>query len=118
MPPRPRQPAVVPLPRSPEWFVRAVRALHGLAALRRSRWSSASSCVHSITTYVHTPPMAALADQPTSTRAFVSRCPRGTWSGADVGCEVLAGEGGAGGHEVGGGALEDDPAAVMAGPGA
>jgi hypothetical protein len=31
---------------------------------------------------------------------------------------VLAGEGGAGGDEVGGGALEDDPAAVVAGAGA
>src|SRR5688500_9782177 len=39
-------------------------------------------------------------------------------SGADVGCEVLAGEGGAGGDEVGGGALEDDSAAVVAGAGA
>src|SRR4051794_8095927 len=39
-------------------------------------------------------------------------------SGADVGREVLAGEGGAGRDEVGGGALEDDPAAVVAGAGA
>src|SRR5580704_5995928 len=39
-------------------------------------------------------------------------------SGADVGREVLAGKGGAGGDEVGGCALEDDQAAVMAGPGA
>src|SRR5712692_7612990 len=39
-------------------------------------------------------------------------------SGADVGSEVLAGEGGAGGDEVGGSALEDDPAAVVAGAGA
>ena len=39
-------------------------------------------------------------------------------SGADVGREVLAGEGGAGGDEVGGCALEDDPAAVVAGAGA
>jgi hypothetical protein len=31
---------------------------------------------------------------------------------------VLAGEGGAGGHDVGGRALEDDPAAVVAGTGA
>jgi hypothetical protein len=31
---------------------------------------------------------------------------------------VLAGEGGAGGDEVGGCALEDDPAAVVAGAGA
>src|SRR5665648_598733 len=38
-------------------------------------------------------------------------------SGADVGREVLAGEGGAGGDEVGGGALEDGPAAVVAGAG-
>ena len=36
-------------------------------------------------------------------------------SGADVGPEVLAGEGGAGSDEVGGCALEDDPAAVVAG---
>src|SRR3954454_21237509 len=40
----------------------------------------------------------------------------GPRSGADVGGEVLAGEGGSGGDEVGGGALEDDPAAVVAGP--
>src|SRR6266702_8911337 len=39
-------------------------------------------------------------------------------SGADVGREVLAGEGGAGGDEVGGCDLEDDPAAVVAGAGA
>src|SRR5882757_5241609 len=39
-------------------------------------------------------------------------------SAADVGREVLAGERGAGGDEVGGGALEDDPAAVVAGAGA
>src|SRR5258706_712021 len=39
-------------------------------------------------------------------------------SSAGVGREVLAGEGGAGGDEVGGGALEDDPAAVVAGAGA
>ena len=38
--------------------------------------------------------------------------------GTDVGREVLAGEGGAGGDEVGGRALEDDPAAVVAGAGA
>src|SRR5690606_22719151 len=36
----------------------------------------------------------------------------------DVGGEVLAGEGGAGRHEVGRCALEDDPAAVVAGAGA
>src|SRR5205085_5438795 len=36
----------------------------------------------------------------------------------DVGREVLAGEGGAGGDEVGGRALEDDPAAVVTGAGA
>src|SRR5579875_3877200 len=36
-------------------------------------------------------------------------------SGADVVGEVLAGEGRAGGDEVGRGALEDDPAAVVAG---
>src|SRR4051812_47008303 len=43
---------------------------------------------------------------------------RGPRSGADVGREVLAGEGGAVGDEVGGCALEDDPAAVVAGAGA
>src|SRR5215469_688570 len=36
----------------------------------------------------------------------------------DVGREVLAGEGGAAGDEVGGRSLEDDPAAVVAGAGA
>src|SRR6266545_8264671 len=51
-------------------------------------------------------------------RELVSRCPRGPRSGADVGREVLAGEGGAGDDEVGGCALEDDPAAVVAGAGA
>src|ERR1035437_7097466 len=50
-------------------------------------------------------------------RELVLRCPRGPRSGADVGREVLAGEGGAGGDEVGGGALEYDPAAVVAGAG-
>ena len=39
-------------------------------------------------------------------------------SGADVGREVLAGEGGALGDEIGGWALEDDPAAVVTGAGA
>ncbi len=44
---------------------------------------------------------------------------RGPRSGADVGREVLAGEGGcARPHKVGGCALEDDPAAVVAGAGA
>jgi hypothetical protein len=51
-------------------------------------------------------------------RDLVSRCPRGPRSGADVGREVLSGEGGAGGDEVGGCALDtrerlvptDDPA--------
>src|SRR5260370_12240754 len=51
-------------------------------------------------------------------RELVSRCPRGPRSGADVGGEVLAGEGGAGSDDVGGGALEDEPRAVMAGAGA
>src|SRR5216683_3271999 len=51
-------------------------------------------------------------------RELVLRCPRLPRSGADVGREVLAGEGGAGGDEVGGGALEDDPAAIVAGAGA
>src|SRR6266700_6404038 len=50
-------------------------------------------------------------------RELVSRCPRGPRSGADVGREVLAGEGGAGGDEVGGCALEDDPPAVVSGAG-
>src|SRR5437868_10768857 len=57
-------------------------------------------------------------DEPKRMRGLVSRCPRGPRSGADVGREVLAGEGGAGGDQVGGCALEDDPAAVMAGAGA
>src|SRR5580692_5835710 len=39
-------------------------------------------------------------------------------SGVDVGREVLAGERGAVGDEIGGRALEDDPAAVVAGAGA
>src|SRR5499433_4319393 len=51
-------------------------------------------------------------------RELVSRCPRGPRSGADVGREVLAGEGRAGGDEVGGCSLEDDPATVVAGAGA
>src|ERR687897_3364528 len=54
---------------------------------------------------------------PTGGATLASRSPRGPRSGADVGREVLAGEGGAGGDEVGGGALEDDPAAVVAGAG-
>jgi hypothetical protein len=41
----------------------------------------------------------------------------GPRSGADVGREVLAGEGEAAGDEGGGCALEDDPAAVVAGAG-
>src|SRR5215208_1319167 len=57
-------------------------------------------------------------DESKQMRELVSRCPRGPRSGADVGREVLAGEGGAGGDEVGGCALEDDPAAVVAGAGA
>src|SRR3954454_16586690 len=43
-----------------------------------------------------------------------SRSPGGPWSGADVGGEVLAGEGGARGREGGRWAFEDDPAAVVA----
>src|SRR6185295_13258557 len=43
--------------------------------------------------------------------------PRASRSRADVRREVLAGERGAGGDEVGGRALEDDPAAVVAGAG-
>ena len=39
-------------------------------------------------------------------------------SGSDVGREVLAGEGGTGGDEVGGYAIEDDPTAVAASAGA
>src|SRR5256885_10915898 len=46
-----------------------------------------------------------------------SRCRGGARSGADVSREVLAGEGGTGGDEVGGCAFEDDPAAVVAGAG-
>lgn len=42
------------------------------------------------------------------------RLRRGPRSGADVGGQVLAGEGGPGGHEVGRCALEDDPAPVVA----
>ena len=48
-------------------------------------------------------------------RALVLPRPR---SGTDVGREVLTGEGGAVGDEVGRRALEDDPAAVVAGAGA
>src|SRR5262249_44462714 len=51
-----------------------------------------------------------------STETIVSTA--GKPSGADVGREVLAGEGGAGGDEVGGRALEDDAAAVGPGAGA
>src|SRR5688500_3576043 len=49
--------------------------------------------------------------------AAARRIRRLVWrrSGADVGREVLAGECGAGADEVGRRALEDDPAAVMAG---
>src|SRR5918992_6346457 len=57
-------------------------------------------------------------DESIQMRELVSRCPRGPRSGADVGREVLAGEGGAGRDEVGGCALQDDPAAVVAGAGA
>src|ERR671920_2414215 len=53
-------------------------------------------------------------DESKQMRELVSRCPRGPRSGADVGREVLAGEGGVGGDEVGGGALEDDPAGAGA----
>jgi hypothetical protein len=41
--------------------------------------------------------MADRRDESTRMRDLVSRCPRGPRSGADVACEVLAGEGGAGG---------------------
>ena len=51
------------------------------------------------------------------THLSILRVPVAPRSGADVGREVLAGEGGAGGDEVGGCALEDDPAAVVAGAG-
>src|ERR687893_1778480 len=57
-------------------------------------------------------------DESKQMRELLSRCPRGPRSGADVGREVLAGEGGAGNEEVGGCAIEDDPAAVVAGAGA
>ena len=46
---------------------------------------------------------------------LVLRCARGPRSGADVGREELVGEVGAGANEAGGGALEDDPAAIVAG---
>src|SRR3954453_23360686 len=42
---------------------------------------------------------------------------RGSGSAGHVGRQVLAGEGGTGGDEVGRRALEDDPAAVVAGAG-
>src|SRR5450756_1643911 len=63
-------------------------------------------------------PVIPPQDESKQMRELVSRCLRGPRSGADVGREVLAGEGGAGGDDVGGGALEDDPAAVVAGAGA
>src|SRR5437879_13928345 len=63
-------------------------------------------------------PLLPVRDESKQMREFVSRCPRGPRSGADVGREVLAGEGGAGGDEVGGCALEDDPSAIVAGAGA
>jgi hypothetical protein len=44
-------------------------------------------------------------------RTADARLTRGPRSGADVGREVLAGEGGTGGDEVGGRASEDDPVA-------
>src|SRR5918992_5653523 len=59
--------------------------------------------------------MADRWDESKQMRKLVSRCPRGPRSGADVDRELLAGEGGADGDEVGGCALEDDPAAVVAG---
>ena len=46
--------------------------------------------------------MADRRDESKRMRELVSRCPRGPRSGVDVGREVLAGEGGAGGDEVGG----------------
>src|SRR5207247_944467 len=63
-------------------------------------------------------PLPVEWDESKQMRELVSSCPRGPRSGADVGREVLAGEGGAGGDEVGGCALEDDPSAVVAGAGA
>src|SRR3989304_2439897 len=48
-------------------------------------------------------------------RELVSRCPRGPRSGADVGREVLAGEGGAGGDEGGGGGPGGGPHARVGG---
>src|SRR5947209_20628561 len=50
-------------------------------------------------------------------RELVPGKPQRSRSGPEVGREVLAGEGGTGGDEVGGCALEDDPAAVVAGAG-
>src|SRR5690349_7989943 len=55
---------------------------------------------------------------PTDATGPTPRSPaRRTASGPDVRSEVLAGEGGAGGDEVGRRALEDDATAVVAGPG-
>src|SRR5215213_9707884 len=56
-------------------------------------------------------------DESKQMRELVSRCPRGARSGADVGREVLAGEGGAGGDEVSGCALEADGATGRSGAG-
>ena len=56
--------------------------------------------------------------QPTQLLARAQRGGTLLGSGADVGREVLSGEGGAGGDEVGRCALEDDQAAVVAGAGA
>src|SRR5262245_26128259 len=60
----------------------------------------------------------ALAPGPPLLRVRRPRVTRGPPSGADVGRQVLAGEGGTGGDEIGWCALEDDPAAVAAGAGA
>jgi transposase-like protein len=62
--------------------------------------------------------IAAEWDESKKMRVLVSRSPRGPRSGTDVGREVFARQGGARGDDVGGCALEDDPAAVVAGAGA
>src|SRR3954454_23882006 len=54
----------------------------------------------------------------TELRHFVAEPWANRQSALDVGREMLAGEGGALGHEVGRRALEDDAAAVVAGAGA
>src|SRR5215211_1622483 len=65
------------------------------------------------------PTTTSRSTTPTSiARTADARLTRGPRSGADEGREVLAGEGGTGGDEVGGCALEADGAARRAGAGA